>query len=81
MKDYGTNLHNGYGHILRSHILGPGLGDIQTLPATARVRMDMSNIVDSKKLEHRCRIICAGLPSFFGLGLQHGHVPNFWRLL
>ena len=37
--------------------------------------------VDSNKLEHGCRLIYAGIPSLFGLGLQDGHVPTFWLLL
>ena len=37
--------------------------------------------VDSKKLEHGWRMIHAGFPSFFGLGLEEGHVPTFWLLL
>ena len=36
---------------------------------------------DSKKLEHGCRVICAGVPSSFGLGLEDSHVPTFWLLL
>ena len=38
-------------------------------------------MVDSKMLEHGCRVIYAGFPSFFGLGLEDGHVPTFWLLL
>ena len=26
-------------------------------------------------------MIHAGVPSFFGLGLEDGHVPTFWLLL
>ena len=37
--------------------------------------------VDSKKLEHGCRLIYAGFPSIFGLGLGNCHVPTFWLLL
>ena len=37
--------------------------------------------VDSKKLEHRCRVINAGCPSFFGLGLEDNHVPTFRPLV
>ena len=37
--------------------------------------------IDSKKLEHGCWMIHAGLPSSFGLGLEDGHVPTFWLLL
>ena len=37
--------------------------------------------VDSKKLEHGCRMMCVGLPSFFGSGLPDGHVPTFWLSL
>ena len=33
------------------------------------------------KLEHRSRMICAGVPSFFGLGLEVGHAPTSWLLL
>ena len=36
---------------------------------------------DSKKLEHVCRLIYAGFPSFCGLGLEDGHVPTFCLLL
>ena len=32
----------------------------------------------SKKSEHGCRMIHAGVPSFHGLGLEDGHVPTFW---
>ena len=35
--------------------------------------------LDFKKLEYGCRMICAGVPSFFGLGLEDGHVPTFWH--
>ena len=35
----------------------------------------------SQKLEHATRIIYAGIPSFFGLGLEDGHVPTLWLLL
>ena len=37
--------------------------------------------VDSKQLEHGCRMVYAGFPSFFGLGLEEGHVPTLWPLL
>ena len=37
--------------------------------------------VDSTKLEHRCRMVYAGFLSFFGLGLEGGHVETFWVLL
>ena len=37
--------------------------------------------VDSKKLEHGCRMIHAGFPSLFALGLEDGRVPTFWLLL
>ena len=37
--------------------------------------------VDSKKLEHGCRIIFAGCSSVFGLRLDGGDVPSFWLLL
>ena len=30
------------------------------------------------KLEHGCRMIYAGVPSFCGLRLEDGHVPTFW---
>ena len=32
--------------------------------------------VASKKLEHGSRMICAGFPSFFGLGLEDGPVET-----
>ena len=37
--------------------------------------------VGSQKLEHGCRMIDAGFPSFFGLALDDGHVPTFWLRL
>ena len=45
--------------------------------------IDVHRIVDFKKLEHGCRMIYAGCPSFFGLGfgLEDGHAPAFWLLL
>ena len=36
--------------------------------------------LDSKKLAHIGRMICAGCPSFSGLGLEKGHVPTVWPL-
>ena len=42
---------------------------------------ELGAIVDSKKLEHGCRMVYADCPSFLGLGLEVGHVPNFWLLL
>ena len=33
--------------------------------------------VDSKKLEHGCRMVYAGFPSLVS-ELQDGHVPTFW---
>ena len=38
-------------------------------------------VVDSNKLEHGCRIILAGFPSLFALGLKDGRVPTFRLLL
>ena len=35
--------------------------------------------VDSRKLEHGCRMTYAVFASFFGLGLEDGHVPIFWH--
>ena len=32
-------------------------------------------------LEYGCRMNCAGVPSFFGLGLEDKYVPSFWLLL
>ena len=32
-------------------------------------------------LEQGCRMIYAGFPSFFGLGLEGGHVSTSWLLL
>ena len=34
-----------------------------------------------QKLEHGCGMISAGVPSFFDLGSEEGHVPTFWLLL
>ena len=36
--------------------------------------------VDSNNLEHGCRTILVGCPSFFGLGSEDGRVPNVWLL-
>ena len=43
--------------------------------------LDSKSTVDSKKLEHGCRMIYAGVTSFFGLGLEDGCVPTFWLFL
>ena len=37
--------------------------------------------LDSKKLEHGCRMSCAGVPSISGLGPADGHVPALLVLL
>ena len=37
--------------------------------------------VDSKKLKHGCRMLCAGSACCLGLGLQDGHLPTFWLVL
>ena len=37
--------------------------------------------IDSKRLEHGRRMICAGSASFCALRLEDGHVPTFWPLL
>ena len=46
--------------------------------------IDMDTItdtdIDSRKLEHGCRMIYAGVPLVFGVGLEDGHVSNFWLL-
>ena len=34
-----------------------------------------------RKLEHGCRLTYADVHSFFGFGLEDGHVPTFWLLL
>ena len=31
-----------------------------------------------EKMEHGCRMVYAGFPSFFGLELEDRHVPTFW---
>ena len=36
---------------------------------------------DSQELEPGCKMIDAGVPSFFGLGLEDGIVPTVWLLL
>ena len=36
---------------------------------------------DFKKLEHGGRLIDAGIPCFFGFGLEDGYVSTFWLLL
>ena len=43
-------------------------------------RAKLFRTASSKKLEHGRRLIYAGVPSFFGLGLEDGHVPSFWLL-
>ena len=43
--------------------------------------LDLRSRVDSKKLEHGCKMIYAGFASFFGLALEDGHVPTFCSLL
>ena len=40
-----------------------------------------SSTVNSKQLEHGCRMISAGCPPFFGLGLEDGHAPTLRLLL
>ena len=42
---------------------------------------EVSGTVDSKKLEHGCRMIYAGFPSSFGLGLEAVHVKTFLPVL
>ena len=37
--------------------------------------------LDSKKSEHGCKVIYAGCPSSFGLGLEDGQIPTFWLRL
>ena len=37
--------------------------------------------VDSKSLEHGCRMVYGFFSSFYALGLERGHVPVFWLLL
>ena len=37
--------------------------------------------VGFRKLENGSEMISAGLPSFFGLGLEDGHIPTFWLVL
>ena len=41
----------------------------------------MAATADSTQLEHGSRMIYAGLPSFFGLGLEDGLAPTFWLLV
>ena len=36
--------------------------------------------VGSKKLAHGCEMISVGFPSFFGVGLEDGHVATFQPL-
>ena len=49
------------------------------LDALASVRSSRTT-EGSNKLEHVCRMIYAGVPSFFGLGLEDNHVETFWLL-
>ena len=44
-------------------------------------RISFCTKVDSGKLEHERRMICAAIPSAFGKGLEDDHVPNIWLLL
>ena len=37
--------------------------------------------VDSNGLEHGCRMMYAGFPSFFGLGSEDVQISTFWLLL
>ena len=39
------------------------------------------NTVDSKKLEHGCRLIFSGVLPSLAWELEDGHVPTFWLLL
>ena len=55
--------------------LNSGFGTVVICPAVE----DFT--VDSNTLEHGCRMILAGFPSFTGLGLEGGHIPTFWLLL
>ena len=56
----------------------PSATTFQTMVAGYRGVPTVS--VDSKKLEHECRMIYAGL-SFIGLGRRDDCVPTFWLLL
>ena len=62
-------------------MLWPRLSRGPSCEKKAGARYGVGNTVDSQKLEHGCRMIYAGVPSFFGLGLEDGHVPTFWLLL
>ena len=57
---------------------------IETLPGVdhwaAENLSANEHMADSKKLERGHRKIYVGLPSFFGLGLEGGHVPTSWLL-
>ena len=46
-------------------------------------RRDVGRTVDSKKLQHGCRVIYVGFSffRFFGLGLEDGQIPTFGLLL
>ena len=41
----------------------------------------MYDTVDSKRLEHGCKILNGGRTSFFVLELADGRVPTLWLLL
>ena len=60
-----------------------GFGDAAVSRSETRkiYRVGFSTTVDSRKLEHGGGMICAGVPSFCGLGLKDGHVPPSARLL
>ena len=49
--------------------------------ARGKARCKTFRTVDSKKLDHGCRLLYAGVPPFFGLRLEYGHVSAFWPLL
>ena len=59
---------------------------LHTLMAYSNASTTLKPLVSSysrleKKLEHGCRMIYAGFPSFFGLGSEDRYAPTFWLLL
>ena len=70
---------------LSSHeVTGPRVCSLRRLPWSSR-KLSGSKTKDSKTLEHGCRLICAGCPSFFGLrsedqlsGFYCGQGPWRW---
>ena len=53
------------------------IGSIGAIPPILSVLGYWAITVGSKRLEHECRMIRAGIPSLLGLVWEDGHAPNF----